>query len=375
MFKSTKRGSGILDSALIWLFKYFSKGLKKQIHVIYRLVAVPLALISICGAAFAQDKFTGIGRAATPAEIKAWDIDVRADFTGLPPGSGSVQQGEKLWESQCTSCHGVFGEANHVFPPIIGGTTNKDIASGRVASLAQPNDGRTTLMKLSNISTLWDYINRAMPWNAPKTLTPNEVYAVTAFILNLGDIVPGDFTLSDKNIAAVQARLPNRNGFSQKHGLSSVRGTPDVRNTACMKNCPVEAKVTSFLPDYARDAHGNIAEQNRSIGGVRGVDTTRVGGGGGAKQLALSAPTSDGHDLAKKHSCIACHGVSSALVGPSMRDIAGKYQGDKDAEAKLLAKVITGGAGAWGAIPMPPQSHIQESDLRRAVQWILDGAK
>ncbi|MFM9970104.1 MAG: c-type cytochrome, partial [Burkholderiales bacterium] len=229
-------------------------------------------------------------------------------------------------------------------------------------------------MKLSSLSTLWDYIHRAMPWNAPKTLTHDEVYAVTAFILNLGDIVPADFTLSDKNIASVQARLPNRNGFTQKHGLWSVRGAPDVRNTACMKNCPVEAKVTSFLPEYARDAHGNIAEQNRLIGGVRGVDTTRLAGGVG-KQIALSQSPGDGHDLAKKHACTACHGLNSSLIGPSMRDIAGKYQGDKDAESKLLAKVKAGGAGAWGAVPMPPQSHIEESDLRRAVQWILGGAK
>ncbi|MSQ51536.1 MAG: c-type cytochrome [Betaproteobacteria bacterium] len=331
-------------------------------------------LLSMGGAASAQDKFKGIGRAATVAEIKAWDIDVRADFTGLPPGSGSVQQGEKVWESQCTSCHGAFGEANHVFAPIVGGTTNKDIATGRVALLAKPNDGRTTLMKLSSVSTLWDYINRAMPWNAPKTLTHDEVYAVTAFILNLGDIVPGDFSLSDKNIAAVQARLPNRNGVTQKHGLWGVAGTPDVRNAACMKNCPVEARVMSFLPDYARDAHGNIAEQNRLTGGVRGVDTTRLAGSS-AKQIAQAEPSDEGHDLAKKHACTVCHGLNNALVGPSMRDIAGKYKGDKDAETRLLAKLKTGGAGTWGSIPMPPQAHIQESDLQRAVQWILGGAK
>ena len=379
MFTSTKAGLNMAFRIIsFWnAFKadrLSNKGKQKYFFDIFRALPMAVALMSVCGPATSQDKFAGIGRPATPVEIKAWDIDVRADFAGLPPGAGSVQQGEKVWETQCASCHGVFGEANHVFPPIIGGTTGKDIASGRVASLAQPNDGRTTLMKLSNLSTLWDYINRAMPWNAPKTLTPNEVYAVTAFILNLGDIVPSDFTLSDKNMAAVQARIPNRNGFTQKHGLSAVRGAPDVRNTACMKNCPVEAKVLSFLPDYARDAHGNIAEQNRLIGGVRGVDTTRLAGGA-EKQIAQSLSPGDGYDLAKKHACTACHGLNSALVGPSMRDLAGKYQGDNDAETKLLSKVKAGGAGAWGAIPMPPQAHIQESELRRVVRWILDGAK
>ncbi|HMN58232.1 MAG TPA: cytochrome c, partial [Ottowia sp.] len=164
--------------------------------------------------AWAQDKFPGIGRAATPAEVKAWDIDVRPDFKGLPSGSGSVDQGQEIWESKCASCHGVFGESNSVFNPLVGGTTKDDVKTGHVATLKR-NDypGRTTLMKVPTVSTLWDYINRAMPWNAPKSLKPDEVYAVTAYLLNLGDVLPADFTLSDKNIAEVQKLMPNRNGM------------------------------------------------------------------------------------------------------------------------------------------------------------------
>jgi cytochrome c len=87
----------------------------------------------------------------------------------------------------------VFGESNEVFSPIVGGTTADDIRTGRVASLNDGSfPGRTTLMKLSTLSTLWDYINRAMPWNAPKSLTPDEVYAVTAYMLSLGGIVADD---------------------------------------------------------------------------------------------------------------------------------------------------------------------------------------
>src|SRR5688572_10967746 len=138
-------------------------------------------------------QFPGIGRPATPAEIKAWDIDVRPDFKGLPPGSGSVAKGQKVWDEKCASCHGTFGESNEVFTPIVGGTTAADVKAGRVASLVTGDVARSTLMKLPTLSTLWDYINRAMPWNAPKTLTTEEVYAVVAYILNLGDLVPGDF--------------------------------------------------------------------------------------------------------------------------------------------------------------------------------------
>src|SRR5512145_2395114 len=171
-------------------------------------------------AVWAQARFEGIGREATPKEVAAWDIDVRPDFKGLPAGSGSVAQGMEVWEGKCASCHGVFGESNQTFSPLVGGTTAQDIQTGRVARLDDPGfPGRTTLMKVSTLSTLWDYINRAMPWTAPKSLSTEEVYAVTAFLLNLGGIVPDDFVLSDKNIAEVQKRMPNRNGMTTNHAM------------------------------------------------------------------------------------------------------------------------------------------------------------
>ena len=80
-------------------------------------------------------KFQNIGRTATAQEIKAWDIDVRPDFKGLPKGQGSVKQGEVVWEAQCASCHGSFGESAEVFTPIAGGTTADDMKTGRVKSL------------------------------------------------------------------------------------------------------------------------------------------------------------------------------------------------------------------------------------------------
>ena len=117
----------------------------------------------------AQKEFPGIGREATPREVAAWDIDVRPDFKGLPAGAGSVAKGQDVWEGKCASCHGVFGEANDVFSPLVGGTTAEDIKTGHVARLLDRGfPARTTLMKVATLSTLWDYIHRAMPWNAPK---------------------------------------------------------------------------------------------------------------------------------------------------------------------------------------------------------------
>jgi hypothetical protein len=229
----------------------------------------------------ASDKYPNIGRAATSKEIAAWDIDVRPDFKGLPPGSGSVAKGQGIWEAQCAGCHGVFGESNEVFTPLVGGTMASDVSTGRVARLLDPSfPGRTTLMKLSSVSTLWDYINRAMPWTQPKSLTTDEVYSVTAFLLNLGGVVSDDFILSDKTISAVQARLPNRNGMTTAHALwpgkeFAGKAAPDIKAVACMSHCAVGSKVASVLPDFARNAHGNLAEQNRIVGAQRGSDTSR----------------------------------------------------------------------------------------------------
>lgn len=351
------------------------------------------ALAAMAHPAWAQ-AFPGIGRTATPAEVQAWDIDVRADLKGLPKGSGSVEKGMEVWEGKCASCHGVFGESNEVFQPIVGGTTREDMASGRVARLNDESfPGRTTLMKLSHISTLWDYINRAMPWTQPKSLTVEEVYAVTAYILNLGDIVPDDFVLSHENMAQVQEKLPNRRGMTTDHHLwpgsefGSKAPKPDVAATACMNNCPGEAKIASFLPDHARNAHGNLAEQNRLVGPQRGAETTQPVGTRPSVATVAAAPSAapavagpgaaaaaeEALKLARANACMACHGVDNRLVGPSFREIAQRYQGKDGAVDYLAGKIKQGGQGVWGGIPMPAQA-LPESDAAKIAQWLASGA-
>ena len=346
-----------------------------------------LLLAAACAGVQAQDRFPGVGRAATPAEVAAWDIDVRPDFKGLPKGSGSVAKGQDVWESKCASCHGVFGESNEVFSPLVGGTTEEDIRTGRVANLKRADfPGRTTLMKLSSLSTLWDYINRAMPWNAPKSLTTEEVYAVTAYMLNLGRIVPDDFVLSDANIRDVQKRLPNRNGKTTDHAMwpgdEFRRGArPDVKAVACTSNCPVEAKVTSMLPDFARNAHGNLAEQNRPVGPQRGADTTRPPGATVAAAAArpqavataaTAAPAAGKMpgDLLQKNTCTACHAADRKLVGPSWAEVAKKHAGKGD---YIASKIRAGSTGAWGNIPMPPQA-ISAEEAGKIAEWLAAGA-
>ena len=330
----------------------------------------------------------GIGRAATPKEIAAWDIDVRPDFKGLPKGSGSVAQGMDIWEGKCAQCHGIFGESNEVFSPLVGGTTAEDVKTGKVARLLdEAYPGRTTLMKVASISTLWDYIHRAMPWTAPKSLKPDEVYAVTAYLLNMGGVLPDNFVLSDQTIAQAQARMPNRNGMTLEHGMwpgkgLKTTGKPDVKAVACMKNCEAEPKVASFLPDFARNAHGNLAEQSRIVGAQLGVDTTRPAGAAptpaAVAAVPAKAPEAGGSaavmPILQKNACTACHGIDNKIVGPGYRDVARKYAGRADAVAYLTGKIKAGGSGVWGAVPMPPQA-LPEADAKLVAQWLADGAK
>ena len=178
----------------------------------WTLTAVLLAAVA---SAHAQQHFPNVGRAATPAEVAKWDIDVRPDFKGLPKGEGSVAQGQDVWEGKCASCHGIFGESNEVFNPVVGGVGPEDVKTGRVAKLKDTSfPARTTFMKAPSLATVWDYINRAMPWNAPKTLSANEVYAVTAYMLNLSGVVEDNFVLNEKTIVQAQARMPNREGMT-----------------------------------------------------------------------------------------------------------------------------------------------------------------
>ena len=349
------------------------------------------ALLVLCGFSAAQGiaSYPGVGRDATPKEVAAWDIDVRPDFKGLPPGSGSVAKGQDIWEGKCAQCHGFFGESGEVFSPLIGGVTKDDIKTGHVANLkATTFPGRTTFMKVATLSTVWDFINRAMPWNAPKSLSTDDVYAVTAFMLNLSGIVPDNFTLSDKNIRDVQDMMPNRNGMTTEHNLwpgKEFKGAPkpDTQNVACMKDCAPEPKVASILPDFARNAHGNLAEQNRLVGAQHGADTTRPERKVGApaepdstiKPVAPKAESTVGEvkqptALLQKYICLTCHAIDRKIVGPAYVDVAKKYPGQVD---YLTKKIQSGGAGIWGPIPMPPQK-LTEAEARTIATWLAGGA-
>ncbi len=176
-------------------------------------------------------KKTGLGREAHPDEVKAWDIDIRPDGQGLPPGKGSVKAGEDIYQAQCASCHGEFGESAGRWPMVAGGR----------GSLRNEGPEKTVGSFWPYASTTFDYIRRAMPYGNARSLTDDEIYAVTAYVLFLNDVVKEDFELSRENFTSV--KLPNADGFKDDDRETSEKHF--WRKEPCMTNCkPEPAKVT-----------------------------------------------------------------------------------------------------------------------------------
>src|ERR1700754_857215 len=176
------------------------------------------ALLALSFAARAETQgHYGIGRTATEAEIAGWNIDVGRDGSNLPPGSGTVSHGREVFAQQCAACHGANGEGG-VGDRLVGGQ----------GTLASAKPVRTVGSYWPYAPTLFDYIRRAMPQNAPQSLSDEDVYAVSAYILNLNGLVPADATLDAKTLSAI--KMPNRNMF-----VGDSR--PDVKNPSCMTGC------------------------------------------------------------------------------------------------------------------------------------------
>jgi S-disulfanyl-L-cysteine oxidoreductase SoxD len=186
-----------------------------RMHKAYA-VALGALLFGSIASAETQGPY-GIGRTATTAEVAGWNIDIGRDGRGLPPGRGTVSHGREVFAQQCASCHGEKGE---------GGVGDKLV--GGQGSLATPNPVRTVGSYWPYPTTLFDYIRRAMPQNAPESLSDDDVYAVSAYILSLNGLLPPDATIDANALAAI--KMPNRKMF-----VGDPR--PDVRNSACTSNC------------------------------------------------------------------------------------------------------------------------------------------
>ncbi|MBM3488815.1 MAG: cytochrome c, partial [Alphaproteobacteria bacterium] len=209
------------------------------------LAALLAAVLLLIAPASAQT--FGLGRTATPAEIAGWDIDARGDGAGLPPGRGSVKDGETLYADKCLSCHGDFGEGRDRWPAIAGGA----------GTLKESDPEKTAGSYWPTAPTLFDYIRRAMPYGGGLTLTPDETYAITAYVLYLNGLLEEDEAIDRDRLAAF--RMPNAEGFVRIDDQK-----PDVVGDPCMTNCregPV--RITS---DLARRLEVTPGQHTRRTG-------------------------------------------------------------------------------------------------------------
>jgi cytochrome c len=159
------------------------------------------------------------GQPMSEADLAAWNIDIRTpDGWGLPAGRGSVAEGRKVYEAKCVACHGVDAKGGPVYGTMVGGigsfTTNTRVLTPGSMYPYAP--------------ILFDYIRRAMPMDRPQTLSADEVYAVSAYLLNLNGLVPADAVMDAASLAQVQ--MPNRNGFL-------LDDRPDTKSLRCMTHC------------------------------------------------------------------------------------------------------------------------------------------
>ena len=169
-----------------------------------RLISAALGVVSAAWVAAvalaAQSPTLGVGRPPTPEEIRELGSAIAPDGAGLPPGSGSVAAGRELFAARCARCHGPAGEGD-VGPRLVGGR----------GTLRTPRPLKTVGSFWPYATTLWDYVNRAMPFDQPGRLTPPEVYAAVAYVLNLNGIVAADAVMDATSVPRV--RMPNRDGF------------------------------------------------------------------------------------------------------------------------------------------------------------------
>ena len=189
----------------------------------------------------------GLGRVAMPDEIAAWDMDIRPDGTGLPVGKGTVAEGEPIFAENCAVCHGDFGEGAGRWPVLAGGQD----------TLLKDRPVKTIGSYWPYLSTVYDYVRRAMPFGNARSLSNDDVYALTAYLLYLNDIVTDeDFELSNENFASI--RLPNEANFVEDDRLSEPHYAEGLE--PCMSDCkpgPVEitarAQIIDVTPESGDD--------------------------------------------------------------------------------------------------------------------------
>ncbi|MDD2399861.1 MAG: c-type cytochrome [Sulfurovum sp.] len=309
------------------------------------------------------------GKKATDNEIKAWDIDVMPDGTGLPEGSGTVEEGDEVYEAKCVSCHGDFGSGSGMYPSLAKGNAEEGVASLTHQRVNPDADGPIRVFGTywPQASTLWWYIKTGMPHAAPMSLTDDEVYALCAYMLSINEITIDGEELDDEyeldREKFLKIRMPNKDGFVPN--IDGPKGTDNVREyfsnpknygaatTRCMKDCfegePVLARIQTEINDFSPP-----------------LSTAREL----PKTDASAAPVSEGAKIYEA-SCAVCH-ATDAMGAPAL--------GDKKAWEAVLKKGIDTvyNNAMMGINAMPPKggnANLTDDQLKATVDYMIDQSK
>ncbi len=170
---------------------------------------LPATILAACVAGWAQSPTYGVGRTPTPDEIRAWDISISPTGKELPPGSGTAKQGAPIYAQKCAACHGATGSEGPA--PMLIKRQNPPANPGPCLSPCI-RDANVMAMHAPYATTMWDYINRGMPFKQEGSLKPDEVYALTAFILYKNGVIQEDDVLDQQTLP--QVKMPNRDGYA-----------------------------------------------------------------------------------------------------------------------------------------------------------------
>jgi len=307
------------------------------------------------------------GKTATANEIKAWDMDVMPDGTGLPEGSGSVEDGDELYEEKCVSCHGDFGAGSGSYPKLTAGNAyemQKTLKNQRVNGNDE-GPKRTFGSYWQEASTLWWYIKTGMPHPAPMSLTDDEVYALVAYILSINEIeidgesVEDDYVLDRAKFLKI--KMPNKDGFIPKvdgpKGPDNVRAFyDDVSNygngTRCMKDCfdgePKVQKIKVAISDFSP-----------ALSEVKDLPAKK----------ADAKPEHPGKKVYDK-TCSLCH-ATDAMGAPDVGNKGAWEKVLKQGKDTVYKNAINGKNG------MPPRggTSLSDDEIKQVVDYMIESSK
>ena len=310
------------------------------------------------------------GRIPTANELKAWDTDVMADGTGLPEGHGTASEGSDVYDAKCVSCHGDFGAGGAGYPSLAKGNAYSMMETLKSQRSVDGADGPNRVFGVywPKASTLWWYIKDAMPHQATGTLTEDEVYALSAYILKLNEIkidgvlVDDDYELNREKFLKIV--MPNNDGFEPN--IAGPKSLPGVRayyanptnfggkkvkpSVRCMKDCQLPTVKNVYVTN----------------GGIKDFVPPMAT----AKDLPKVESKEFNVAKAYEENCAACH-ANKSMGAPAI--------GDKKGWAAVMKKgmpaVYKNGIDGINGMPAKGGSNLSEEDFKLVVDYIINLSK